>query len=445
MKIKSGKIKSGLSPVRKSIRFALALSVVAAALALIVMFATHQPMLATPKPAPGAVAPPAFPQDVIDEAFAEPLHECGCPGTSPKSRHAAIMLALVARLHPNATSRSGALVRERVATQIDEMLKAGHDSRNTGIQGPGFDATANTAILALARHTPEVWNLLSADDRNRADWYMRMAAIVGNRKHNEANSCHLSFGLDVGGGSNPNQRPDMRQMSYVWIYFGSAVAVNAELAAFNYDTYLNQFKAFGWDRNVGEWTRPNVRQMTESGGTVGNCTVNPDGARRPFDVVRGRVAGAPLDCPTFGYAGDGKLLAYTPINVFRREEHEYNLGAQVVEQSCKKNPDASCNEYGRLLSGAPSPHLGEVGMFLEYNINTRSSPVYVTLGANLSIVHYAVLAALGFWDSGNPAYDEMEDRFWIAMDDARYKNEQGWFDNVPAYSAPRKAFATGQG
>ena len=432
------KIKSKLNPVRKGIRCARARSVVAAALALSAVFATHEPVK-------GAVAPPAFPQDVIDAAFAEPLHQCQCPGTSPKSRQAAILLAIVARLHPNATSSSSALVSKRVATQIHKFLLPGHDARNTGIQGAGFDATANTAILALARYTPAVWSRLSADDRNRADWYMRMAAIVGNRKHNEANSCHLSFGLDVGGGSNPNQRPDMRQMSYVWIYFGGADTVNAELAAFDYDTYVEQFRAFGWDRNVTEWTKPNVRQITEHGGTFGNCTVNPDGARRPFTWVRGRQAGAPLDCPGWGYATDGERLPYTPINIFRREEHEYNLGAQVVDRSCLPNPAASCHQYGRLLSRAPSPYLGQVGMFLEYNINTRSSPTYVTLGAHLSIVHYAVLAALGFWDRGNPAYDEMADRFRLAMDDARYKNEQGWFDNVTAYCGPRTAFHLSQG
>ncbi len=443
------KIKSNLSPIHKSIRFALALSVVAAALALTIMIAAHKPVStvsATPVPPAAAVAPPVFEQALIDEAFAEPLHQCNCIDAHQKSRQAATMLAIVARLHPNATSSSGALVRERVATQIHEMLKPGHDARNSGIQGDGFDATAAIAILTVARHTPAVWNLVSAGDKNRADWYMRMAVIVGSRKHNEANRCTRSFGLDGGGGSNPNQRPDMRQMSYVWIYFGGADAVNDILTAFDYDTYINQFQAFGWDINVTEWTKPDVRTITEQGGTFGNgnCTVNPDGVRRPFTVVRGRMAKAPLDCPGFGYAEDSQLLPYTPINVFRREEHEFNLGAEVVDRSCD-NGAAGCPEFGRLLSGAPSPHLGEVGMFLEYNIGIRSSPNYVTLGANLSIVHYAVLAALGFWDSGNPEYDEMEDRFWIAMDDAFYKNAKGWFDNTPVFCGPRTAFSSSQG
>jgi len=428
------KIKSNLISIRMSIFFALALTAVAAVLALTAMFATREPVRA-------AFAPPVFDQALIDEAMAEPVDLDG----NTRSRHAAIMLAVVARLHPNATSSSGALVRERVATYIHSFLSPGNDPRNTGVQGPGFGATAAVAIIAVARYTPAVWNLVSTDDRNRADWYMRVAAIVGNRKHNEANNCHRSFGLDNGGGSAPNQRPDMRQMTYVWIYFGSADAVNNVLTAFNYDTYINQFDANGWSNNKFEWTKENVREITENGGTFGNCTVNPDGASRPFNEVRGRIASPPLDCAGFGFAPDSKLLPYTPINVFRREEHEFQLGSQVVDRSCKQNPDAACNEFGRLLSGAPSPHLGQIGMFFEYNLNTRSSPEYVTLGGNLSIVHYAILAALGFWDSGNPAYDEMEDRFWIAMDDAFYKNDKGWFDNVTAYCGDRNAFSTSQG
>ncbi|MGH9844866.1 MAG: LamG-like jellyroll fold domain-containing protein [Blastocatellia bacterium] len=429
-------IRFKLSSVRMSILFALALTAVTAVLTLTAMFATREPVRA-------AFAPPVFEQALIDEAMAEQLF--GSPGTTPKSRHGAIMLAIVARLHPNATSSSGALVSERVAATIHEFLKPGQDHRNTGVHGPGWDATADVAIIAVARYTPAVWNLVSTDDRNRADWYMRVAAIVGNRKHNEANNCGLSFGLNNGGGSNPNQRPDMRQLSYVWIYFGDADAVNDILTSFDYDTYINQFDAYGWSRNKTEWTQPNVRTITEQGGTFGNCTVNPDGARRPFTVVRGRVASAPLDCPGFGYAPDSKLLPYTPIDIFRREEYEFNMGAEVVDRSCKQNSDPACNEFGRLLSGAPSPHLGEVGMFLEYNINLRSSPVYAGLGGNLSIVHYAILAALGFWDSGNPAYDQMEDRFWNAMDDAFYKNDKGWFDNTGAYCGDRNAFSTSEG
>ncbi|MCI0541234.1 MAG: hypothetical protein L0Z50_39030 [Verrucomicrobiales bacterium] len=34
----------------------------------------------------------------------------------------------------------------------------------------------------------------------------------------------------------------------------------------------------------------------------------------------------------------------------------------------------------------------------------------------------------------------MEDRFWLAIDDAGHRNEKGWFDNLAAYCKPRTAF-----
>jgi hypothetical protein len=308
-------------------------------------------------------------------------------------------LALVAHQQPLAKSSGNELVANRVATCIHHFLSAGKDPLLYGIYGWSEPLAVST--LALAKQTPAVWLLVSLDDKTRADWFMKTAAVVGNFEHNAAHSCKLDIPLERLGGFLPNQRGYPAVMSYVYMYFGDAAQVNASLASFNFDDYIARFNEFGWTRNKDLWTRNTAtRQLMEGSLTTysaagGSCTVTSQGVRRPF-TFRGTIVGDPN---TGARTTPGTTVPYSPFDIFKREEAGFMYGNKVVNTSTVAYTGADClGQFGHLV-GSASQYTGQLGMAYEFSTNPegRSSLHYVWAGQRIALPHYATIVALGYW------------------------------------------------
>src|SRR5689334_14789548 len=217
-------------------------------------------LLATPWGA-GADPVPQFTQSVIDQAMSYPtlrfddtavLSKQGYPYGSADI--AANYLAFVAYFHSTATATNGTKVADRVAQDIHSALTTSPGPLLRGIQYAWYDNNLGS-ILALAKYTPAVWNQLTADDQNRSDWMMKTGALVGSIQNNSANHDYMDTEFVQNGGYLPNQQNGMvAWMSYAYLYFGSASAVNQILTSFDWNTYINQFTAFGWTNLVHTFT-----------------------------------------------------------------------------------------------------------------------------------------------------------------------------------------------
>jgi hypothetical protein len=336
-------------------------------------------------------------------------------------------LAFVAFFNPTATATNGTKVADRVVQNIHSALTTSPGLLMRGIQYAWYEPYF-ASTLALAKYTPAVWNQLTADDKNRADWIMKVGALVGNMQHNSANANFMDTEFVQNGGYLPNQRNGMvAWMSYAYMYFGSAAAVNQILASFDWNTYIAQFNAFGWTNLVHTFTvNPLTRTMFESGGTAAYATVQSQGVRLPF-TFRGRIISNHACCDT--YQDGESVLPYDPFELFYREEYEYDSASNVVNKSCA----TSVCGYGYVISGS-MPELGQIGMFAEYNVYAdRSSPEYSAWAAKAGTFHLATLCALGFWNKGETRHDAAMDRFNRAMRSMIYSDSVGWYDNTPAY------------
>lgn len=367
---------------------------------------------------------------MVDDAMGLPLLSFGTVTNYPYGRvgPGVHYLSIVAFVDPHAKSSTGNLVTERVVEHLSNVVSAGHEPELRGVQF-GWHDHHLAGIVALSRYTPSIWGQLSPSVQSRLNWIMRIGTYVGNIQHNAENDCYLDMRMASSGNYTPNQRNEMvAWMSYAYIFFGGAAQVNNMLAAFDYNLMMGKLAEYEWTRISDTMALSETAMLMQQGGsaTTNSCDVNPDGVRKSFSFKGRVVSGAPA-CPD--WYNEGSEVAFRPFELLRREEFDYNLAAMVVDQACKVS--GPCSEAGHIPEGFASPHLGELGMFLEYNLNGRSSRDYVNWGAKSALFHYLTLIVTGFWDSNNHKYIEVASRFKIAVDVWKYRIENGWFDPAP--------------
>jgi hypothetical protein len=324
-------------------------------------------------------------------------------------------LALVAYHDPTATSTtSGNDVAEQVASAVEQMVASGREPWLNGMYG--WCQPMAAATLLLARNTTAVWDQVSTDARDRADFLMKIYAVTGNYMHNYAHGVNnvgqrLSVDLGRNGAYLPNQRGYAASMSYAYAWFGGATAVNAILAAFDWDDYIAQMTAYGWTDIRGIWqARAQVRQQFE--GTLLSYTNTSNGAINrvtaagvtiPFTMAQVNVV------PTTGVRSTGSAVTtFTPQAIFDAEDLGYTWGLNVMTNGTTsyKN-DPTCTVTGHLVGGAPS-FTGDLGMAYEFGANPegRSSLHYSYFGSRIAQVHLSTMASLGYLATSGPSWDQ---------------------------------------
>lgn len=387
---------------------------------------------------------PVFPQEHIDEAMndvavvpGKTTGDCFVfpAGRAPEGTMGASMalqyLALVAHYYPDARSTTGAQVADKVAMCIRTFLTGGQEPGVLGYYG--WVQPKAASVLALARNNAAVWTLLSTDERRRADWLMRVFAVVGNFTTNAQHRCRTGVTLtDGAGGFLPNQRGYASVMTYAFAYFGGVDEVNAILAGFDFDEYLARFNEFGWTRLEQQWTgEPETELMmegslleyTDPSDPAATCRVTDEGVRAPYTFL-GPVVGDPDT--GVRYPAD-EAVPYEPFELFRSEEAGFMYASRVRDRAHRSSE--GCDVVGRLLG--ESRFVGEIGMAYEFNAHSgRSSMHYVWAGQHIALTHYSTLVALGYWKHGDQEYDRVRDQVWIGNEHYFYEAaEYGWLQS----------------
>ena len=256
-------------------------------------------------------ATPTFSEPVIASAMTLPLLRMGDPvelsernyqyARTPPAVH---YLALVVFFDPNAETTSGERVADRVAAHLRNVVLSAENNAPRFFGGfYAWNEHHLGGFAALARHTPAVWDLLDAGTKERLEWLMNTGTYVANLQRNAGNECYMSPHFWHVGGTNPNQANSMvAWMSYAYIYYGGAAAVNSILAAYDPQTHVNKVTEFGWKGILAWASRSDTQDLFTQGGYVENqqsgssCRVQAQGVRAPF-TFNGRVLSGDLSCP----------------------------------------------------------------------------------------------------------------------------------------------------
>ncbi|MCQ2414221.1 MAG: hypothetical protein MJ082_05460, partial [Clostridia bacterium] len=190
-------------------------------------------------------------------------------GDMMKKGSSVLYMAMEVRANPNG---AGVFV-DRILEHLRNFIKPG----NT----PYFDLEPYwnyvnvTSAITVCKFTPEIWNKLTADEKDAYDFIMKSFAYVLAFGTSDQNNYSTGPGLmgNFGKGWNPNYKlANVVPMLFVGKYFGGAAKVDEILAAFSYDDTVAQFKERGFTRAYARWTtepadgRPAPKEFMENGG-----------------------------------------------------------------------------------------------------------------------------------------------------------------------------------
>jgi hypothetical protein len=358
---------------------------------------------------PGAaLQPPA--RAVVDEAIAAPLIRHGrrfsggadtnegWGGGSP--------VILAAASYAGDTSADAALLR-----QMRDAIAGGNEPVADG----GYAAQHErwiTGMFAIARHTPRIWDALSAAERRRAHLLMT-GALVGSAFTTSDSNPYVAGGgqqRSLDGDDNlhrdwnPNYREGMAGMMLVGAsFFGSGAAAQAVLDAYDPAAFLAELRAAGF---------------ANMAATFSWLADHPSSAAPAPAVVAAAVR---------AYRYHGLALTQPGDILWRLTADTY--GGRV---GCGLNGGAGIGGAGMIVSGcAGLPNKGAPGMLKEFDSGdaggARSSGLYSHDGYRVNLVNHLALLVGGLWQPGGTA-DNVVARMRVGVPDLWYKLDRGYRD-----------------
>ncbi len=190
-------------------------------------------------------------------------------GDMMKKGSAVLYMAMEVRANPGKSD----MYVDRILEHLRNFIKPG----NT----PYFDLEPYwnyvnvTSAITVCKFTPEIWNKLTADEKDAYDFIMKSFAYILAFGTSDQNNYSTGPGMmgNFGKGWNPNYKlANVVPMLFVGKYFGGAAKVDEILAAFSYDDTVAQFKERGFTRAYARWTTapadgcPAPKQFMENGG-----------------------------------------------------------------------------------------------------------------------------------------------------------------------------------
>jgi len=297
-----------------------------------------------------------------------------------------------------------------------------------------------TAAVALAKETPDVWNLLTDEEKDTYDFVMATFGRILAFGTADENDYRTGPGMrgNFCKSWNPNYRlANVTPMLFVGHYFGGAANVDEILASFSYDETVERMRRLGWQRSVDEWTTepptlpdgtkaPAPRDFLENGGPA-YLRIRGDGNDERLHIFEGKPA------------GDGKGVR---VN-YRYQEHTvdeaaaifnlmlaFNYSGGPVQSSLGENEDGSPKAY--ILDGTKSPYEGQIGMMKEFASGDgggiRSSCGYCSHDFIMVCAALAVLTELGMYDVNAPENAEIMAKVRVGNADFLYKYEHGYMN-----------------
>ena len=304
---------------------------------------------------------------------------------------ASSILTLAIEEHENSI---GTLVRDRIIAQLTSYL---------GNDGPAFTASClwdygmTTAIMAVVRDTPTVWNNIPVDIKLRIETLMQAFVYLESFATSDYNDYRT--GPALGGNYrkswNPNYRlANVPVMVYATYYFGEgdiergAARVNEMIRNFDenaYNNMVNLFQKYGWRRAFKCWTTEGVTITNADGSTT-----QSNGAKQL--LVYGGVAYGKdtYDSTKISYCGEGKgvnngkkdyLYNGAPLTDPARIMEDllafnYSGGTVKNDHWWDVDGDGKKECVAWILDETDSPYYGMQGMMLEFASGNRSSTAY---------------------------------------------------------------------
>lgn len=268
-----------------------------------------------------------------------------------------------------------------------------------------------TGMFAIVKHTPRIWNQLTAAEKSKIDLQMKAALIASAFTTSDGNPFIIAgstqYTLDgdsnLGRDWNPNYREGMVGGVLVgMVYFGGPAATNAILSTYNHASFVAELAAAGLTNThlIFNWKTANPTSPAPSGSQIQTAVRNYRYKTRGIDDYMGIYTLLAND--TFGKAVNAGL-----------------------------NGGAGIDGSGRIAAGAANlPNSGAAGMLKEFDSadgsGSRSSMDYAYDGYRPHQTNQLVLIIGGYWPKGTSTANAALARIRIGITDLWYKIAQGY-------------------
>ena len=364
-------------------------------------------------------------------------------------------------IEENQNPKSGA-VAKRIAEHLTAVAQEG--------RAPAFDARCfwsyapHAGSIAMAKMTPSVWKLISADVKARLDTMMRAFAILESFATSDYNN--YSTGPGMFGNYNKSWNPNYRLANvpvivYATHYFGNgdmalgAEYVNAFLKGFDEDAYesiVNTFQKYGWHRAFQIWTTEAL--MTTDGTNIqgksakdlllhgGQAVGKALPVASEVKVALGKGVGVPNNGQDYIYNGYGlnesdgiirSLLMHNyGTNDLTKSNPKKSTFLEVKSDhwyDIKKN--GTKERIAWIVDESESPYQGRFGMMKEFASGNRSSTAYCSHDFLLTTSMLSTCKILGIYDATADDYTDtngvsIREAIVVGNEDFLYKNETGY-------------------
>ena len=379
-------------------------TIVAAALALFchaTVDAQDKPRLASP------------PQEAVDAAIRLELtrHHRDIPGGAHINTGHNDVAPLVLAAAAYAGNRSA---DARLLEQMRYSLVGGNDITANG----GYPAQHDrhlTAMYAVAKLTPRIWNQLAAREKHAIDLLMTASFVSNAFTTSDSNPFVLArtqqYALDGDDNLNRDWNPNYREgmvggVLVGVVYFGGPAAAQAVLDSYDHAAFVRDVEAAGL-RNIHE--------------TFTWRATQPESPAPTGEMIERAIRG-------YRYKG-------LPLEEYMSIYHALTADTYGKTVSCGLNggqgialPDGS--RAGVLLSGCDElPNKGRPGMLKELDAvdagGPRSSTIYAYSGFRVNLVNQYVLVAGGYWRQGEQARRSLA-LLEVGVPDLWYRLDHGY-------------------
>lgn len=340
------------------------------------------------------------------------------------------LVAIAAAQQPNHRIGDTTLAAS-LATKIQFFLRndgpdADGNTNEPEAQGGigGWSHNAAAWALLIAKQTPEVWSLLTADDRHRADILMQAMAVGGHFTHGDAND--YSVLLDGMSWYQKSWNPNHIE-GYVGVmiaaaaYFG-ADELNAFFHAFDYAEFRQALQAVQFHNILQTWeNEPTMAALLMQGGSYQYKT-------RPVGHGRGIRQ-------DFTYRG---RTLHEPWALYLTQADR--LWSKTVRTVVGIHGDQSSRLLNHKSDATLSPYEGRMGMVYEFEaMDFRGLRTSLGYAYDCVMIHLGTAAGLkvtGQWHDDATGRD-VEERMAVGMADLIFKAEEGyegWANGNPSIS-----------
>ncbi|ATC64630.1 hypothetical protein CMV30_12045 [Nibricoccus aquaticus] len=286
-----------------------------------------------------------------------------------------------------------------------------------GIGGWTHNAAAQS--LLLARRTPQVWALLSSDEKQRADLLMQALAVAAHFSLDDDNNFYVL--LDGASHYHRSWNPN-HVAGYVGVIIAASLYFGPEpldefFETFDFDQFEKRLDAVNFQNIRRCWTyNPAIPKLLMEGGTIalGEKSVLARGVPTRGAGVRNRFTydGIPLSQPWAMHRAEAVRLyskaVRTQVTIHGKDT------SRLLERKSK---------------ATVSPWEGQMGMCHEFETTDwdglRTSAIYAYEGVMIDIGTASTLKILGEWKSAEGG-DMIERRMGVGMADLRFKASEGY-------------------